>query len=164
MDINNLKIIPPEGMEYYIENGEIRFRRKHSLDDVYNNLFCNAEMYFVNDFGWVGKRLENNDPFDYEDYTQYRSNCTSERQAQKLLAINELMNVAKYLNDGWKPDWNNGLEEKYYLYINNGNKLCVYYIYGYNKGPVYFKSEELARQAIEILGEETIKLALCTDW
>ena len=28
----------------------------------------------------------------------------------------------------------------------------------------YFKSIELARKAMEILGEETIKLALCTDY
>jgi hypothetical protein len=29
---------------------------------------------------------------------------------------------------------------------------------------IYFKSKELAQQAIEILGEETIKLALCTNY
>lgn len=29
---------------------------------------------------------------------------------------------------------------------------------------VYFKSEEIAQKAVAILGEEVIKLALCTDY
>lgn len=33
-----------------------------------------------------------------------------------------------------------------------------------NAGAIYFKTRELAQRAIEILGEETIKLALSTDW
>lgn len=90
-------------------------------------------------------------------------NCTSQKQAEKLLAINKLMNVAKYLNDGWQPDFDCKHDYKYYialtydiLKICNGQTLQC--------GDIYFKSRELAEKAIEILGEETIKLALCTDY
>lgn len=72
------------------------------------------------------------------------------------------MNVAKYLNGNWQPDWNNYKEPKYYICISES--LGEYIIYCDNISFVYFKTEELAKQAIDILGKETIKLALCTDW
>lgn len=33
----------------------------------------------------------------------------------KLSAIDKLINIAKYYNKDWKPDWNNGIEFKYYI-------------------------------------------------
>lgn len=33
----------------------------------------------------------------------------------KLSAIDKLINIAKYYNKGWKPDWNNGIEFKYHI-------------------------------------------------
>lgn len=93
------------------------------------------------------------------------TNCTSKRQAEKLLAINKLMNVAKYLNGDWQPDWKNRDEDKIFIYIDHLYKNIKFGRSGIHQSlEIYFKSEELARQAIDILGEETIKLALCTDY
>ena len=89
--------------------------------------------------------------------------CISEKQAEKLLAINKLMNVAKYLNGDWQPDWDKTTECKYYI-SPYSKQLKVTFTTWVCGGNIYFKSEELAKQAIEILGEETIKLALCTDY
>lgn len=160
MDIKDLKIIPPEGMEYYIDNGEIRFREiKKNL--TYNNiakeLFENNKTYYFDVFANI-KRSNG----VYNNYWQ-ANNCTSEKQAQKLFAINKLMNVAKYLNGDWKPDWNNNKPFKYYLRICN-KEIGISYASIYISDIVYFKSEEFAQQAIDILGEENIKLALSTDW
>ncbi len=86
-------------------------------------------------------------------------------QAKKLLAINKLMNVAKYLNDGWQPDWNDVNDYKWFIYFSNDYKtLNTDCVHSMQQHFIYFKSDELAKQAIEILGEETIKLALCTDY
>lgn len=89
---------------------------------------------------------------------------SSDKQASKLISINKLLNVAKYLNGEWRPNWKEADEKKYFIYI------CPRDCYTSVKSAtvhmsdiVYFKSEELARQAIEILGEETIKTALSTD-
>ena len=68
------------------------------------------------------------------------------------------MNVTYYLNDGWKPD-SNSLESNYCLVIIN-NEVVVRYNIKALLGIPIFKSEELAKKAIEILGEETIKIAL----
>ena len=77
------------------------------------------------------------------------------------------MNVAKYLNGDWQPDWNNkdGYEYKYYLFIDYpSNKIKIEHLVSCCPNDIYFKSEEFAQQAVDILGEETIRLALCTDW
>lgn len=73
------------------------------------------------------------------------------------------MNVAKYLNGDWKPDWGNKLQIKFYIAIYLGY-IVVYRVSSTNDINVFFKSEEAAQQAIDILGEETIRLALSTDY
>lgn len=94
----------------------------------------------------------------------------SGRHAEKLDAQNKLIVVAKYLNkneDGsdWTPDWSNGDEPKYsFCYDGADNCLKIQDEYNWCHSFVYFRTKELAEQAIQILGEETIKLALSTDY
>lgn len=163
-ETKEFKVIIPEGMEIDKENSTfecIKFKKKKvTYDDIYKYLFNDKQVFFIGSDGRIvsGKLQIVNltDP----------NNCTSEKQAQKLLAINKLMNVAKYLNGDWKPSFNYSIGKLNYficydafnknLTINSDVILC--------STVIYFKSEELARQAIDILGEETIKLALSTDW
>ena len=100
-----------------------------------------------------------------DDVIIYPNNCTSKKQAEKLLAINKLMNVAKYLNGDWQPDWSNEKEDKYFISYNYAiNEIQTEDDLVFQNSYIYFKFKELANQAIDILGEETIKLALCTDY
>lgn len=85
------------------------------------------------------------------------------KQSDKIIAITQLMNVAKYLNGNWQPDWTYAHERGWYILIRDNYKIEVSYS-NYNCGDIYFRTEKLAKEAIEILGEETIKLALCTDY
>lgn len=73
------------------------------------------------------------------------------------------MNVAKYLNGNWQPNWNS-YERKYRLFLRDSGNIDVAYNDSFIESFIYFKSKELALKAVEILGEETIKLALSTDW
>ena len=90
------------------------------------------------------------------------NNAATKHQLECLLAKNQLANVAKYLNDGWEPIHGTSawiiecnFHSKYYAGpIIVGSVAFDYY------GLVIFKSSELAEQAIKILGEETVKLAL----
>ena len=159
MDLKNLKIVPPEGMEWYQEGNEIKFRpieNKVTYESVAKALFEGKDVWRIGDLV-INK-------YNRTGCWNYLTNCISEKQAQKLLAINKLMNVAKYLNGNWQPDWDNSEEAKYYLYFYGKHYIDIDYRYQYIYCLVYFKSNELAQQAIEILGEETIKLALLTDW
>ena len=94
---------------------------------------------------------------------QYFLNFTSSKQAKKLIAINKLLNVAKYLNGYWKPDWNNDGEDKWYIEIWKGEISFTLRSIS-NSSLIYFHTEELARIATQILGKETILLALSTDY
>lgn len=96
-------------------------------------------------------------------YSPNITNCTSRKQCEKLEAINRMMNVAKFLNKDWKPDWKDHCREKLHFAIDH-NEVIVTASRMWNKSFVYFKTEELAKEAISILGEDTIKLALSTDW
>ena len=70
------------------------------------------------------------------------------------------MNVAKYLNAGWKPDWSISLRKWYIYYDHDVKSLMVECNQAHQYSSVYFQSKELAQKAIEILGEEEVKLAL----
>lgn len=163
------KIVPvssicPEGYELDKEKSTIEnliFKpRKESCKDIYKKLFYRKKVYYSDEYGDViSSKL------DSETRSKDLNNCASEKQAKKLLAINQLMNVAKYLNNGWRPDWNNENENKYTIIIDKNNKnIVTNWCTTANKCIVYFKTEELAQKAIDILGEETIKLVLSTDW
>ena len=87
------------------------------------------------------------------------SNATTEHQLECILAKNKLATVAKYLNNGWKRDCYN--RDFGYFICKLPKKIeivkCDNYKFNNN---IIFKSRELAQQALEIIGEETVKIAL----
>lgn len=146
MEIQGYKIIPPEGMECYLDGSEIKFRPIENKPEI----SCYDD---------ITRKL-----FEKEMGVYITSHCVSQKQAKKALAINKLLNIAKYLNDGWVPDWNNSVEQKYYIYINILNNIDINYALNKRESIVYFRTEELARKAIEILGEKTIRLIFSTNY
>lgn len=156
--MKEMKIIPPEGYEIDKENStfeKIVFKKieeKLTYEKIAEKLFqCKKHYYIADDGGIMGTSIGWLCP----------NAAPTEHQLKRLLAINKLMNVAYYFNDGWEPDWNDIEQEKFYIYYSNVSKTIeIDYNCVCNSGEVYFKSRELAGQAIQILGEETIKLAL----
>lgn len=119
MENNQLTINIPEGMEIDLKNsklakGIVKFKKK---DITYEDIL----QAYATDFG--GIRVPNH--------------CID-----KILAISQLMNIAKYYNGNWKPDWNN-IDKKYYI-IYNGEydtyEIDYSYIYIYSN--IYFKNKE----------------------
>lgn len=152
MKTQELKIEAPEGYEVDWDNSSnnvIRFKpikKEITYQDIINNIKAKNIGVSVQ-FG----------------LTKIGTDCfiTSEKQLEQLLAINKLMNVANYLNGDWEPDFTDRNQNKWYIYydfedlrFNTG--ICMYYKYSV----IYFKSEKLALQAIEILGGEEVKKAL----
>lgn len=164
--INDIKIDVPEGMEAYLIDNTIKFRpikNKFDYDNIAKELFYNKYVYYP-------YSSPNRDTDIHHvnigniDFVNFPLNCSSKKQVDKLFAINKLMNIARYLNEYWKPNWEDYKQPKYYFAISNDNTLIITFNLICNCSLVYFKSEELAKKAIEILGEDIIKLALCTDW
>ena len=77
-----------------------------------------------------------------------------------ILAKNKLATVAKYLNDGWKPIFDSSI----FLLKQTSTGILTFEVANGSCasgcGSIWFKSKETAQKAIEILGEETVKLAL----
>ena len=131
--------------------------KKVTYEDIARELFGSKnDIHYIGEYGDIF-RTKAKHIYDL-------NNCTSKKQARKLLAINKLMNVAKYLNGDWQPDWKDIDESKYFISNYDAGTLDIDEDIVYQNSYIYFKSEELAEQAIEILGVETIKLALCTDY
>ena len=96
-------------------------------------------------------------------YITDSNNATTKHQLECILAKNMLANVAVCLNNGWKPNKTNlGHFDAWVLYMtpNKDHVGCTKIANCAHNSNVLFKSFELAQQAIEILGEETVKLAL----
>ena len=140
-------------------------RKPKTYEDVARELFEGKK-------SWCNKTFGISRDTDMEHIGINNPNlCTSHKQAEKLLAINKLLNVASFLNkneDGttWKPDWKDGEQEKYFIGFDNSEnkKLVIKKCWFGQYEIIYFRTEKLAQQAIQILGEETIRLALTTDY
>lgn len=152
-----LQIIAPKGYEIDKEKSSFekivfkKIEEKLTYEKIAEKLFEYKDHYYTNADGIIRE-------------TCVGWNCPNaaptEHQLQRLLSLNKLMNVAHYLNNGWKPNWTDS-QLKYFIYYDNKDEtLIINYNTYFNYGVVYFKSKEIAEQAIEILGKETVKLAL----
>ena len=90
-------------------------------------------------------------------------NCTSEAQVRRMIAFNKLQNIAKYLNNGWKPNFGYG-NKNWYICIEGVDNYKIFWTDILNSGSVYFKTEELAWKAIRLMGKKSMKDLLSTDW
>lgn len=135
----------------------IVFKNKQlTYEDVCKELFKDGYCYIDM---WGRTKADGHN----ERYVDEPNNATTRHQLEYILAKNKLANVARYLNGDWKPGKTGlGHFDAYVLYVTP-NKEYIGYVKIQNcsqNSNVLFKSTELAEQAIEILGEETIKLAL----
>lgn len=160
MNAKELKIVPPEGYEVDWDNSSmntIRFKpikKKITYQDVKAELFEDTKKYYIESAGniYSSRTIR----FSGENIIL----ATSKNQIEQLLALNKLMNVAKYLNGDWKINWRSKQEKYYIVYDYWKYVLTVTCTNSFQSTLVYFESPSLAKQAIEILGEEEVKKAL----
>lgn len=124
---NQLAINIPEGMEIDLQNsnfgtGVIKFKKKElRYEDIEASLDLEGNR--------TGIPADDNNAF-------------------KLCAIDRLMNIARYYNGDWKPDWNNPEENKYRIYLVLGNYIISMSTV-LSFGVVIFKKKEDAQSVID---------------
>lgn len=126
-----------------------------TYDDICRKLFFDNKTY------WLGNEKICSMPSGSSFYNDL-NNCTSEAQAKRLLAFNKLHNIAKYLNEGWKPNFD-GNQSNWNIIKDNDTFIAMHTMV-INKACVYFKSEYLTKEAIRIMGEESLNDLFSTDW
>lgn len=152
-----VKITVPEGYEIDRENSTfecIKFKKKAlTYENVAKELFCGKETYYISTDGRIKSQriaVAFAEP----------NNATNNRQLERLLAYNKLMNVAEYLNSQ-ALDWNDRSNGRWIItYDHTCKTLGVGCHRSIQSSNVYFDSIEHAKQAIEILGESVVKAAL----
>ena len=81
--------------------------------------------------------------------TEYGDIVVPKRNISKLLAISKLMNIAKYYNKDWRPNWE-CRENKYYIYFdNNSNGYGINWVNAFCRDTIYFKNSEDAKAVID---------------
>ena len=129
MENNQLTIDIPEGMEIDLENSDLAkgiVRFKQSII-TYK---------------------------DVEDTLKLGINCKSimvnKNNVSKLVTLSKLMNIAKYYNGDWKPNWRSLMEPKYYIYYRTrSNTYGVANTCNTNYGNIYFRSYKDAQAVID---------------
>ncbi len=161
----------PDGFQIFIsEDGKPMIRKKIegdvvnktpdaaegnpiTYDDILKKLFLNKESFFV------GSSTISSMTTGVNSYSHV-NNCTSEAQAKRIIAFNKLQNIAKYLNDGWKPNFEDSSKN---WYIFKDILYGVTFNYTSNQGSVYFKNADLADEAISLMGKESLDDLFSTD-
>lgn len=160
----------PDNLQFFFdEEGKLMVRQKTehenvpnneegnpiTYDDILKELYLNKKVYFVS-----GKsiQLSTADVCSYKDI----DNSASEAQAKRLIAFNKLINIAKYLNKGWKPKF--GCDEENWAIVKDEEGFVPRYNMRTNDGSVYFKSDDLVLEAIRLMGEESLNDLFSTDW
>lgn len=145
METKEIKIQAPEGYEIDKENSTFKCIKFKSIinnityKDVCNKLFKNS-YYFTDERGRINLYIEGN---KFDD-----NNATTIKQLKRILALNQLLNIAEYYNN-IHPKQNH---TQYYIIKNdkNGYDVVEYKWLQYILGVVaLFNSKEDAQAVID---------------
>ena len=162
----------PDNLQFFFaEDGKLMVRKKIEGDEnptnddkegkpiTYDDIL--RELYFNKTAYWVSSTNIKHTTTGENTYNDI-DNCASEAQAKRIVAFNKLQNIAKYLNKGWKPDFFD--PEKKWVIVKDEKSFSTRYNQSVNDADVYFKSEDLANEAIRIMGKESLNDLFSTDW
>lgn len=141
-----------------------------TYDDICKELFLNKKIY------WLGNKKINylySNEYNRNDL----NNCTSIAETKRVAAFIKLQNIAKYLNKGWEPNFDDTLQEKFYIYYTGDEPesdfpvdlLKSFQVYCKVDEPVYessiyFKTDKLAYEAIRLMGKDSLNDLFSTGW
>lgn len=163
----------PDGFQIFIsEDGKPMIRKKIegdvvnktpdaaevnpiTYDDILKKLYLNKKSFWVSS---IEIQSSATGECSYNDI----NNCTSMAQAKRMLAFNKLMNIAKYLNCSWKPDF--CCSEKKWVIREEFGKFVPAFSVTEKGATVYFISKHATNEAIRLMGEESLNDLFSTDW
>lgn len=165
--------IPDNLQFFFAEDGKLMVCQKIEGDEMHTNKKeedgkpttyndIAKELYLNKTAHWISGRniihQERQSLSSYEDTI----NSTTPAQAKRYAAFNKLQNIAKYLNGDWKPNFDRN--DKKWNINKEGGTFIEMYTTTLNKAGVYFKSQELTKEAIRLMGKESLNDLFSTDW
>ena len=144
---------------------EIETLKQQEKIEKFEYLLEKYEPYWIvyND-GDIFDSIWTKDKTDCKKYEQghiFKTQQEAKRERDKRALLTRFRQFRDKCNGDWKPDFKNGTSCKYYVYFSNSdgqmgvdfNGLCTdFSTFG------YFKTREDAERAIELFGDEIIRL------
>lgn len=155
MEAKELKIQAPEGYEIDAENSTfecIKFKPIHNptYKDISNMLFNSdiTDYYRINNMSKIDKYISHVTTFNGDIDFYFRKNiATNKRQLERLLALNQLLNIAEYYNKNTPK-----LDVRYRIYYDKSiySYKTAYYTYYSNNFSIeaLFNREDDAQAVI----------------
>ena len=147
METKEIKINVPKGYEIDEENSTfecIKFKpikKELTYEDMAEELFSDIGFYIISNGGII--------PFDKTVGKDDKNNATNKNQLERLLALNQLLNIAEYYNR------KNSKEENKIYYINFDKRNLEYFVKDYTSSIVLrglvpiFNNKEDAKAVID---------------
>ena len=146
MEKKEQKIKVPEGYEIDQENStfeRIKFKlikKDITYKDVCNAILKNKTNYYINNAGRIKDVILETQIYD-------KNNTTNRKQLERLLALNQLLNIAEYYNKV-HSDNTNPCTIVYCKQTKKYNPTCTGNVYTYGMR-AFFNSEEDAQAVID---------------
>ena len=135
METKELKIQAPEGYEIDKENStfeRIKFKpikKDITYEDICNKILKSKINYYINTSGRIEDTVLEAKVYD-------KNNATNKKQLERLLALNQLLNIAEYYNKK-ATEFN----VKYHIYYNIVN--CCYRVVSCNSCSFVYSLEAI---------------------
>lgn len=95
---------------------------------------------------------------DSEHYNHFENEKDAIMIAKKQDAEKKLYHIAKHLNKGWMPDWNNFQQEKWKLNYDHARKEYICFDRSaVDDAVVHFKSKNMLLDIIRLMGKQSLK-------
>lgn len=91
----------------------------------------------------------------------FRTEAEAQRVDDKRIAVTKYLKEIARLNNGWKPDWNDNNQRKYFtMHLHGRNTLITDFFYNaqHKDSDWYSVSESAAKESVSILSQEEIDL------
>lgn len=128
----------------------------NNFDEWFEEVRTFGEYYYVIDVGHVGYLEDGNyRPNDTLGRIEIGNIFKTQEEAEKYLKYLKAKEVIKQDTKGFKPNWNNENESKYYGYWDSKDNKPYWYVLGVNKvSDIFFKSSEDIKESFAKHPEE----------
>lgn len=138
-----------------LEDDKKEFELSYPKDDHW--VFCvDSDTGEIIEVHYTANNITDRFLFEHGYYFEIKEEAEQHLKERKLLF--KLHQWAKIKNEGWKPDWSNDDEEKYYITYFKDKSLGVSWeitwgMINFTKLP-YFKTSEITQECIDLFGDE----------
>ena len=139
---------------FYPKEDEWKMKIPYDVGDEYYLLDDSGSDY---KFKWDGYSV---DKRRFEQGNVFPTKEEAELEAKRRNLLTRFRAFRDECNDGWKPDWKNHRDRKYFISFSEKIKLLLFYTGTSNHFQLFgfFKNEEDAKRAIELFGDEIKEL------